>query len=190
MPRISYVTTAQAHPEIKQLFEKIEASGGRVLNLYRVAAHTPYAGGHFLRLGSALLTRIELSPKLRELAILRVAKLSRSAYEWAQHVPIARDAGVTETQIKQIARWESSSAFDGEERAVLRYTEEVARKVRVKDATFDALRKHLDDRRVVELTMAIGFWMMIARILVPFQVEIDALQSAKELVGDRVGRSK
>ncbi|MDO8531539.1 MAG: carboxymuconolactone decarboxylase family protein [Dehalococcoidia bacterium] len=189
MARVPYVQTAQAHPEVKELFTKIEANGARILNLYRVAAHSPFVVSHFVRLGGALLTRADLPPKLRELAILRVAKLSRSAYEWTQHVPIAREAGVTEAQIKAMGRWRSASAFTDEERAVLRYTDEVARNVQVSDETFGALRTYLDDRRIVELTLSIGYWGMIARTLVPLQVDIDALSEGKDLMGKRAGRT-
>jgi len=189
MARVPYIQAAQAHPEVRETFEKIQSSGARILNLYRVVAHAPFALRNFLRLGNSLLTRTELPPKLRELSILRVARLAGSEYEWTQHVPIAREAGVTEAQIKGIARWRRSPAFSDEERAVLQYTDEVARKVRVTDETFDALRKHLDDRRIVELTLVIGNWGMVARVLVPLQVDIDALGSGAELVGRRPGQA-
>lgn len=189
MARVPYVQTAQAHPEVQGLFAKIEANGAKILNLYRVVAHSPFAAPHFIRLGSSLLARSELSPRLRELAILRIARLSRSAYEWTQHVPVAREAGVTEAQIKAMTRWKSSSAFSDEERAVLQYTDEATRNVQVSDATFNALRKYMDDRRIVELVLSVGYWGMIARTLVPLQVDIDALGQGAELMGRRAGRT-
>ena len=47
-------------------------------------------------MANALVMKTKLDPKLREIAILRTAKVSRSVYEWTQHVPMARHVGVTD----------------------------------------------------------------------------------------------
>jgi len=185
MSRVKKIQTDQAEPKVKELFEKIEQNGARILNLYRVAAHSADVLPHFLRLGNSLLSRTELSPKLRELAILRIARLNNSEYEWAQHYPVALEAGVTEEQTRAISHWSSSKVFNAEECSVLHYVDEVARKVKVEDSTFKSLAEHLNVRCIVELTLSIGYWGMVARLLVPLQVEIDAevAGSARELTG-------
>ncbi len=189
MARIRLLSNEEAPAESRELFEKIEGRGARVLNLYRAVGHSPSAAGAFIRLGNALLNRSELSPRLRELAILRVATLTESAYEWTQHVPIAIEVGLSEEQMKEIRHWQSSPRFDALERAVLRYTDEVAREVRVSDETFAALRRHLSERSVVELTLSIGYWGMVARMLVPLEIEIEdrSVGSSGDLLGKRKG---
>jgi len=67
----------------------------------------------------------------------------------------------------------------------LQYVDEVAQNVKVADKTFEALRQHLGERHIVELTLAIGWWGMLARFLVPLEVEIDE-QSAGS-IGDLIG---
>ena len=175
----------QASPEAKEIYDKIEKNGAKVINLYKVLAHNPSVLRNFMRLGSSLLTKTELSPKLRELAILRVATLTGSDYEWAQHYPIALEVGVSREQTEILSHWNDSTNFDGEERAVLQYTEEVAQHVQVKDKTFRALQQHLSEQSIVELTLAIGYWGMVARFLVPLQIDIDvqSVSSAQELIG-------
>ena len=74
MSRVQAVQKDQARPEVREIYDKIEENGAKVLTLYRVLAHSPNVLRNFLRLGGSLLVRAELSPKLRELAILRVAK--------------------------------------------------------------------------------------------------------------------
>jgi len=175
----------QARSEIKEIYDKIEENGAKVLNLYRVLAHNPNLLRNFLRLGSSLLARTELSPKLRELAILRVARLAGSEYEWAQHYLIALEVGVSPEQTEAISHWNDSTSFNDIERAVLQYTEEVSQNVEVKDETFRALRQHLDEQSIVELTLSIGYWGMVARLLVALQVDIDiqSISSVQELIG-------
>jgi alkylhydroperoxidase family enzyme len=185
MSRVRKIQKDQAEPKVKELFEKIEQNGARVLNLYRVTAHAADVLPHFLRLGNSLLSRTELSPKLRELAILRVAKLTNSEYEWAQHYPVALEAGITEEQTRAISHWNSSKVFTVEERAVLQYVDEVTQNVEVEEGTFKSLAEHLNERCIVELTLSIGYWGMVARLLVPLRVDIDAevAGSARELAG-------
>lgn len=73
------------YPDPSQEFTKVSVQ----LNLFRMLAHAGPTGGRVLSLGNALLSQLELEPKLRELAILQGAHESRAEYEWLQHVPPA-----------------------------------------------------------------------------------------------------
>ncbi len=55
MARVPLLTNEQAPPEIREMFQKMEANGFRVINLFRVMAHSPKVGRNFLRLGNAIL---------------------------------------------------------------------------------------------------------------------------------------
>lgn len=173
MARVSLLTNEQAPPEVREMFEKIEANGFRVLNLYRVMAHSPKVGRNFLRLGNSILYKGAVPTNLRELSILRVGQINQANYEYRQHVPIALRAGVRQEQIDALAEWESSKHFKEKERAVLRYTDELTKNIRVKDETFAALRKFLNEEEMVELTTVIGYYGMVCRILEAFQVELE-----------------
>lgn len=185
MARVPYLEKAQTAPEVREVFEKMEARGARILNLYKAVAHSSAAFGAFNRLGSALLQKAKLDPKLRELAILRIAKLCGSEYEWAQHVPFARDVGISQAQIDSIGNWQKGTVYSEREKSVLQYVDEVTQNVKVNDATFNALKKHLDNTSIVELTLSIGFWGMVARVLVPLQVEVEKElpTSSRDLLG-------
>ncbi len=100
MARVSLMRKEQASPEVQEVFERLEARGARVVNIYRTLAHSRAAMRHFMRLGNSLLERCHLDHRLRELAILRVARLTGSQYEWTQHVTLARECGVTPEQME------------------------------------------------------------------------------------------
>lgn len=187
MARVRLIDKDQASPEVSELYDKIEKNGARIINLYRVLAHNSRVLRSHLQLGNTLLARTSLSPKLREMAILRIAKLAGSDYEWVQHYPVALEAGVSKEQAEALSEWYDSRQFDEEERAVLRYTDEVAQQVAVTDETFMMLKRYMDEQRIVELTVVIGYWGMVARILVPLKVDIDAqsVGSATELTGKK-----
>jgi alkylhydroperoxidase family enzyme len=174
MARVGLLNKEQADPEVQEMFEKMENKGFPILNLYRVMAHCPQLGRSFLRLGNMILFKGTLPPDLRELAILRVGHISRAKYEWTQHVPIALSAGAKQEQIDALPDWENSGKFSPRERAVLRYTDEVTRDIRVKDPTFAAVRGFLNEEGVVELTLTIGYYAMVCRILEALQIELES----------------
>jgi 4-carboxymuconolactone decarboxylase len=185
MARVRLLQKEQASPEAKEIFDKMEANGAKIINLYRVLAHSPHPMLNFIRMGGALVAKAELPSRLREMVILRIASVTGAKYEWTQHYPIALQVGVSQKQIEAVARWNESKVFHAEDRAVLQYTDEVLQNTGVKDETFKALQKFLDERQIVELTLSIGYWEMVAHVLVPLQVDIDkdTIGSAEELIG-------
>jgi len=186
MSRVSLVQKGQTSPEVNELFQRIEDNGAKIMNLYRAVANSPHVTRNLIKLGNSLISKTDLSPRLRELTIMRIARLCDCEYEWAQHIPVALHSGVSQTQLDVIDSWKESDDFTDEERAVLQYVDEVAQNVKVADKTFEALRQHLGERNIVELTLAIGWWGMLARFLVPLEVEIDE-QSAGS-IGDLIGQ--
>ena len=176
-----------APPDALAVLQKIEDGGARVLNMYRAVAHSPAAGEAFIRLGATLLRKTKLSPKLRELVILRIAHLCGSEYEWRQHVPVALELGVTQEHIDAIPTWQASRTFSDPERAALKFTDEVTQNVTVRDETFQSLRRFFDEQEIVELTLANAYWGAVARVLVALQVDVDvqSMGSAEELMGRR-----
>jgi len=187
MARVRLIEKEQAPPEVREIFQKIEDNGAKILNLYKVAAHSPKVFLNLIRLGNSVIGRTELPPRLREIATLRVARLTGSEYEWAQHAPVALQAGVSQKQLDAIPDWKNSAEFNNEERAILQYTDEVAQQVKVTDQTFNTLKNFFSEQIIVELTMTIGYYEMVARLLVPLQVEVDegSVSSASELIGRR-----
>lgn len=142
-------------------------------NINKMVAHAEQSARHFMRLGNSLLTQAKLDARLRELAILKIATLCKSRYEWYQHEIMARQVGVTEEQISAISQGSDRSVFNDQEQAVIRYTEEVTCNVKSSEESFSKLTKFLNHRELVELTLTIGFYNLVARFLENTGVEIE-----------------
>jgi 4-carboxymuconolactone decarboxylase len=173
MARIPYVSKDNTSQEISELFTKIESNGAVVLNLWKMAAHSPATLQHMVRMGNAILSKTEVDPKLREIAILRVAELLNCEYERKAHVVLAKRAGVTDEQVADIKNRESSSAFNPIEQAILRFTDEITKDGKASQSTFSELAKHLSHREMMELTITIGFYGMLARLILTFDVDLE-----------------
>ena len=112
---------------------------------------------------------------LREVAILRVGYMSHAPYETFQHEPSGRLAGLNDSQIEAIKHGgEHVEALDPVQQAVLNFTEDVVKNVRASDANLAAVRKHLSDKQVLDLTLLIGLYMMVSRFLETAGVELDS----------------
>src|SRR3954451_20590735 len=146
MARLPYVDPDEAPEPVREALEAVPS-----LNIFRMAAHAETAFRPWLRWGGVLLGDLQLDPVLRELAILRVARLTPHAeYEWVQHVPIAEGVGATKAQVEALERDDmEAGCFSPQERALLRFTTEVVQDARAQEATLAAVREFLSPREVV-----------------------------------------
>lgn len=143
------------------------------MNVTRMIAHAGRIFDAFQTYGIGLLTKTRLDPVLREVAILRVGALSGSAYEVHHHRRLSRQIGMSEAKIEAAVSGAPGTALTALETAVLRFTEEVVLNVRASDGALAALRGPLSDEELMELTLIIGNYMAVARVLETFGVEIE-----------------
>jgi 4-carboxymuconolactone decarboxylase len=165
--------------ELRELYERLSANPAGILNLFRIVAYNPKLLRNWLRMSTPLLTGgLSLEPRLREIAILRVAQNVRSDYEFGHHIAIARAAGVTDEEIAELKVFTDSGCFSDLERAVIRYTDAVSLLTPEAADLARELRRWLSDRELLELSFCIGHWNMVARVLVPLEVEVnDSLEA-------------
>lgn len=174
MPRIPY--RKDEDPEIADLVEAIRARRkGSLINLDRMLLHSPpFAQGWNALLG-AVRRNLELSPRVRELAICAVARINKAEYEWYQHAPEFLAAGGPQEQLDALDNVEAASResrlFDEGERAALRLTIEMTRDIEVSEETFNRARELLGDRKLVELVGTIATYNMVSRFLVALGVD-------------------
>jgi len=170
MARLPYVDPVTAPESIREVFDRLPVR----LNIFKMMAHAQTNFRPWLMLGGSILTEQKLDAKLRELAILRVAQLTPARYEWVQHVPIALAVGATPAQVDALDRGDADAdCFDADERLVLRFTTEVLRDVRASDATFAAMKARFSAQEIVELILAIGFYMSVARLMETTDLDLE-----------------
>jgi len=163
----------QVVPALREVYQRSEERGQQVLNIVKLLANCPQIGPEYLRFAGAVVRGERVPMKLRELATLRVGSLAGARYEFLHHVPLGLSAGLTRKQIDEIGGWEESSQFNEQERAVLLYTDRVARDNNVTDEIFAKVRAFLSEHDVVELTVVIAYFLMLCRILVALQLELE-----------------
>jgi alkylhydroperoxidase family enzyme len=119
---------------------------------------------------TAIRQQSGLSPTLREMLILRVAVLNQADYEFEQHLPIALRAGCSEAQVAGLKTGDFAPLDTGE-RAAMAYCDEMTRDIRVRDATFAAVRQAFDDKDIVEITATVAAYNMVSRFLEAIRID-------------------
>jgi AhpD family alkylhydroperoxidase len=122
----------------------------------------------FLAFNAHLMARSTLPDRLRELAILRVARRRGCVYEWSHHVRLAAKAGLSEDEIEAAGRGEAAG---GLEAAVLRAVDELDGDSAVSDPTWAALGAHLGERQLMDLVFTVGTYCLLAMAFNTFGVE-------------------
>ncbi|MGH2364207.1 MAG: carboxymuconolactone decarboxylase family protein [Chloroflexota bacterium] len=175
MARIPYPNLQGGDGEFQALVEQIKRErGGRVLNLYSMLLNSPPLAEGWLNLLTSVRYKSSLDGPARELAICEVASITQADYEWRAHARLAKQEGCSDEQLAALPNWRGTQLFDARQQAVLGYAERMTREVQVDDETFAAVRRHFNPRQVLELTVTIGAYNMVSRLLVAMQVDAEA----------------
>jgi alkylhydroperoxidase family enzyme len=163
------VPLADFEPQLKK---RVEELWGTPPNLYKALANHPQLVAAWTEFSKTLRYDTRTPRALRELVILRGAQLMRSEYEWAQHLAMARKAGVREAQIQSLSAWRTSSEFDAREKAALALGEAVTQG-RVSDEVHSLAMKEFDVHDYVEIALVAGFYAMVGRMLDALGIELE-----------------
>jgi alkylhydroperoxidase family enzyme len=118
----------------------------------------------WLAFASRLMPFGKLSGRDRELVILRTAWNCRSRYEWGQHVELGLRVGLTDAAIARIRRG-PEAAVTPREALLLATCDELHANRVLGDATWSSLRAEFDEATLIELTLLIGHYAMLAAFL-------------------------
>jgi len=155
-----------------QLGKRLEELWGSPPNLYKALANHPRLVAAWTEFSKTLRHDTRTPRALRELVILRGAQLMRSEYEWAQHLPMARKAGVPEAQIAALPSWRSSPHFNAREKAALALAEAVTQGHVTEEIYAEAMRQ-FDHHDYVEIAIVAAFYAMVGRMLDAMGVQLE-----------------
>jgi alkylhydroperoxidase family enzyme len=125
------------------------------------------------RFGSYLQDDSHLPPKTRELLILRTAWLIKTEYEWAHHVPIAKEAGLTDAEIARIKQGVRAKGWSEDQAALLQAADELRQEAFISDATWKALAQRYSLKQMFEIIFTVGGYTMTGTAINSFGVQLE-----------------
>jgi alkylhydroperoxidase family enzyme len=181
--RVPYAPSEPPNAEAKPVYERIaERRKPRpLIPLDLALLHNPAVADGWNSFIGAIRTKTSVPDGLKELAISRVAVLNKAVHEWDVHAALALKAGISKKCLQATLEspvngrdwkrndWGSEELGD-EEKAVLVYTDQMTVGVEVEDVVAQDLKRFLDDKQVVELTVTIAAYNAVSRFLVALDV--------------------
>jgi AhpD family alkylhydroperoxidase len=171
MARIPYVEIESAPRAVQEI---LRAGPRNTRNIQGLIAH---ASGNLSGLSAFLgsvLTAQALEPRLRELAILRVAYLTGAEYEWTQHTTLSARAGVSPAQLAAIAEGRTEGIeFSQDEATLLAFVSQFIDTGHPDAPLFGRTRSFLSDREIVELLLAAGAYWALGRLMTALEIDAE-----------------
>ena len=109
----------------------------------------------------------------REMLILRIGWLCRAEYEWAQHTPIGRAAGLTEDDLAHIIKGPDATGVPAHDKLLLRAATELHDKASISDETWNALAKIYDTKQMMDLVFTVGDYTVVSMAINSFGMQLE-----------------
>jgi alkylhydroperoxidase family enzyme len=160
-------------PEPRHPFPPRSDDRPKGLNILGTLARHPALTTAYHTFNGHVLFATTLTTRQRELLVLRVAAVRQAAYEWAQHVVLAGDVGISEDEIAWVVEGADAPGWSPLDRAMLRAVDELVADAMVSDATWAELATELDDQQLMDLVFTVGAYDLLAMAMRSFGVELD-----------------
>ena len=164
-PRIPPLPESEWDDDARSLLD------GRAINIFTTLVRHPGLYRRWLPFAGKLLMRGRLEARERELVILRTAWSCQAEYEWGQHVLIAREAGLSDEEIRRVRDDVGAGGWGEADAALLRAVDELHRDAAISDETWSRLSASYDEQQLIELCMLIGHYHMVAFTLNSLRVQ-------------------
>ncbi len=151
----------------------LDPSSPKGLNLMGTMAIHPEVTAAYNHLISHALYFTTITPRQRELLVLRVAHLRDAPYEWAQHVYQASVVGLTPEEVARIRAGADADGWVPVEKALLAAADELVAGAGIGEATYTELSEELDTQQVMDVVFTVGVYDMLAMVLRTFEVDLD-----------------
>jgi alkylhydroperoxidase family enzyme len=143
------------------------------MNILGTFAHYPALARAWFTINGHLLLATTLTLRQREIVVLRVATLCQCSYEWAQHVVVGRDVGLTDTEITLVTMGPDAPFLDPLDAAVIRAVDELFEDRAISRETWAALAADLDTQQLLDLIFTTGAYQTLALVMRSFELELD-----------------
>jgi 4-carboxymuconolactone decarboxylase len=181
-PRLPRLLPSELNPAQRQLYDEIadgpRAGGpfaltdeeGALLGPFNAMLRSPAVGTALQALGASVRYRSELTPRIREIAILVVAAHWDCAFERHAHTAVGRAVGVTDAELQALRDGAPLDLADPVEAAALATVRALVERGDLDDAAYARAHTTLGEQGVFELTALVGYYATLALQLRVFRV--------------------
>ena len=167
--RIRPLPREDRDPESKAFIDSIGSNSND--NTFNTLARHPKLLSTWAPFAAFMVVDGELSPRIRELTILRTGWNCRAEYEFGQHAALARKVGVTDEEIARVKEGPDAEGWTELEAAMLRAADELHADACITDGTWALLAAHLNERQLIEVPVLVGQYHLVSYMLNSLGIE-------------------
>ncbi|MGO9452179.1 MAG: carboxymuconolactone decarboxylase family protein [Candidatus Binataceae bacterium] len=169
--RVQFADVSKLGDEFKDL-ERYKV-GGKLVNIFAVLMNHPGLFKAWSRFANYILSdNSTLTPRDREVAILRIGWLNQAQYEWEQHVRIGKAAGLTDADVDRITKG-PQAGWDKHDAALLQAADDLFENSVVSDETWKVLSERYSTQQMMDLVFTIGQYNLVSWALNSLGVPLD-----------------
>ena len=172
-PRIPPLAESQWTDQHRALVAEY-APDGWVGNGLATLLHVPELVEAIMPFVRFLSRESSLEPRHRALLLLRTAWVTQNQYLWARFVAVAREAGLTDEELRQVASGPAADGLSDFEVTLLRLADELYRNSSVTDATWTTLGIRYNLTQMVEAVMNVNEFTLLSMMFNTMGVQPDA----------------
>ena len=154
-----------------------EASGfkgrtddGKLIGPFNPNLYSPGITPSWIHLVQAESRTTSLSKRAHEIVIIAVASVWEAPYALYAHAAIARDAGVPENAIKELAAGGSANHLSPEEQVAYRFARQLAAERKVSDGLYREAEAIFGQAGLVDMVYLIGIYLLTCALLNAFEI--------------------
>jgi alkylhydroperoxidase family enzyme len=160
-------------PPVRRHPEPIRENRPRGRNTLGTFAQHPELARAFFTFNGHVLWASTLTPRQREIVVLRIAARRQSAYLWGEHLFAGRDAGLTDEEMGRIAFGPEAPFLEPLETAMVRAVDELVDDGVISAETWSALAADLDVKQLLDLVFTAGAYETVAWFFRSLDLEVD-----------------
>jgi alkylhydroperoxidase family enzyme len=173
MARIKYVDELSRPDLIKEINSVREQRRGKLIPVYGLLLNSPDVALSWLQFLNAVRWKSDLSSRIREMVILRVAFHNKSDYVIDVHRRNFTDSdGLSHDECEALLNEKISiNLFKQEELSLIAFVDQLTLESNVDDDVFASVKLNFSDKQLVELSVLIGAYNMHTRVMSALRID-------------------
>ena len=119
------------------------------------------------------LENTTLSMRQREIAAIRTAWRCRSSYEWGRHLPLGREAGLSDQELEALKLPIASGNWVDSEAALIAAADALLSDFFMPDEIWVGLAAHYKEKQCIDVIYTVGTYALMAMFLNTARVPLD-----------------
>ena len=173
--RLPVIEPDTLSPAQREIYSRIAGGArGGVRGPFLALLHSPELAGHVEQLGVYVRYNCAVPERLRELAILVVARHWQADYEWLAHAPLAEKQGLPKEILKTFGAGGNPAWPTEQDGLIVRFCSQLLDTRRVSDETYAEIQQLLGIQGTTDLVGLVGYYSLLALTLNAHEVNVPA----------------